>query len=48
MTEMNKAKALELATRIVGYIEKDELADADKKAIHDESIQNFNENVNPG
>ncbi len=48
MTEMNKAKALELATRIVGYIEKDELADADKKAIHDESIENFNENVNPG
>ena len=48
MTEMNKAKALELATRVVGYIEKDELTDADKKAIHDESIQNFNENVNPG
>ncbi|MDO4485432.1 MAG: putrescine aminotransferase [Bacillota bacterium] len=48
MTEMNKAKALELATRVVGYIEKDELTDADKKAIHDESIANFNENVNPG
>lgn len=48
MTEMNKAKALELATRVVDYIEKDTLTDADKKAIHDESIQNFNENVNPG
>ena len=48
MTEMNKAKALELATRVVDYIEKDALTDADKKSIHDESIDNFNENVNPG
>ncbi|MEG0830331.1 MAG: putrescine aminotransferase [Anaerovoracaceae bacterium] len=48
MTEMNKAKALETATRVVGYIEKDALTAADKKAIHDDSIQNFNENVNPG
>ena len=47
MTEMNK-KALELATRVVDYIEKDALTDADKKAIHDESIANFNENYNPG
>ena len=47
MTEMNK-KALELATRVVDYIEKDSLTDADKKAIHDESIANFNENYNPG
>lgn len=48
MTEMNKEKALELASRVVDYIEKDALTDADKKAIHDESIENFNENVNPG
>ncbi len=48
MTETNKAKALELATRVVDYIEKDALTDADKKAIHDESIANFNENYNPG
>ncbi|MDR1495313.1 MAG: putrescine aminotransferase [Clostridiales Family XIII bacterium] len=44
----DKAKALEEARRVVGYIEADDLSDADKKAIHDESIANFNENVNPG
>ena len=48
MTERNEQKALELAKRVVGYIEKDSLTEADKKAIHDESIENFNENVNPG
>ena len=48
MTARNEQKALELAKRVVGYIEKDSLTDADKKAIHDESIENFNENVNPG
>jgi putrescine aminotransferase len=48
MTMTDKTKALEEARRIVGYIEADELSDADKKAIHDESIANFNENVNPG
>ena len=47
MTAKNK-EALELATRVVDYIEKDALTDADKKAIHDESIANFNENYNPG
>jgi putrescine aminotransferase len=44
----DKAKALEEARRVVGYIEADELSSDDKKAIHDESIANFNENVNPG
>jgi len=48
MTEMNKAKALELTTRVCGYIEANSLTEADKKAIHDDSIKNFNENVNPG
>ncbi len=48
MTEMNKAAALELAKRVISYIEKDELTAEDKVAIHDESIENFNENVNPG
>ncbi|MGI6737075.1 MAG: putrescine aminotransferase [Anaerovoracaceae bacterium] len=48
MTARNEKKALEIATRVVDYIEKPELTEADKKAIHDESIQNFNENVNPG
>jgi putrescine aminotransferase len=44
----DKAKALEEARRVVDYIEKDELTAEDKKAIHDDSIENFNENVNPG
>ncbi|MDO4545557.1 MAG: aminotransferase class III-fold pyridoxal phosphate-dependent enzyme, partial [Bacillota bacterium] len=48
MTVRNDQKALEMAKRVVDYIEKDTLTDADKKAIHDESIENFNENVNPG
>ena len=34
MTEMNKAKALELTKRVCGYIEADGLSEADKKAIH--------------
>ncbi|MDR3225314.1 MAG: putrescine aminotransferase [Clostridiales Family XIII bacterium] len=48
MTKTNKKKALEEARRVVGYIEADSLSAKDKKAIHDESIANFNENVNPG
>ena len=48
MTEMNKAKALEVARRVVGYIESESLTEAEKKTIHDDSIKNFNENVNPG
>ena len=35
MTAKNK-EALELATRVVDYIEKDALTDADKKAINRE------------
>ena len=45
---MNKQAALEEARRVVGYIESEELSEADKQAIHDDSIRNFNENVNPG
>ena len=41
-------KALELATRVCEYIEKDELTAEDKKAIHDESIENFSKFYNPG
>jgi putrescine aminotransferase len=48
MTERNEKLALEEAKRVVGYIEAETLSDADKKAIHDDSIVNFNENVNPG
>ena len=45
MTEMNKAKALEEARRVVGYIESESLSEADKTAIHDDSIKNFNEKI---
>ena len=48
MTVRNEKLALEEAKRVVGYIEAETLSDADKKAIHDDSIANFNENVNPG
>ncbi|MDR0885879.1 MAG: putrescine aminotransferase [Clostridiales Family XIII bacterium] len=46
MTDKNKA--LEEARRVVGYIERDALTTEEKKTIHDDSIANFNENVNPG
>jgi len=48
MTAYNKEAALKEAQRVVSYIEKDELTADEKKAIHDDSIKNFNENVNPG
>ncbi|MDR0851239.1 MAG: putrescine aminotransferase [Clostridiales Family XIII bacterium] len=48
MTLANKALALEEARKVVGFIEAESLTDAQKKQIHDESITNFNENVNPG
>ena len=48
MTVRNEKLALEEAKRVVGYIEGDEISEADKKTIQDEAIANFNENVNPG
>jgi len=48
MTTTDKAAALREAQKVVGFIEKDTLSDAEKKQIHDESIENFNVNVNPG
>ena len=48
MTMTDKAAALREAQKVVGFIEADALTDAEKKQIHDESIENFNENVNPG
>ena len=48
MTQTDKALALQEARKIVGFIEAESLTDAEKKQIHDESISNFNENVNPG
>jgi len=48
MTTTDKAAALREAQKVVDFIEKDSLTDAEKKQIHDEAIANFNENVNPG
>ena len=48
MTKTDKALALQEARKIADFILKDSLTDAEKKQIHDESISNFNENVNPG
>ena len=48
MTTTNKEAALKEAQKVVGFIEKDELTETEKKQIHDESIENFNVNVNPG
>jgi putrescine aminotransferase len=45
---MNKELALKEARRVVDYIEKDELSKAEKGSIVQDSIKNFNENVNPG
>ena len=46
--EMNKKAALEEAKKVVEWIEKDALTDADKDQIVKESIENFNNNYNPG
>ena len=48
MTERNMKLALEEAKRVVGMIEADELTEEQKAAIITESIENFNENYNPG
>ena len=43
-----KETALKEATRVLQYILKDELAEDDKNQIVKDSIENFNEHVNPG
>ena len=43
-----KEKALAEATRVLDYILKDELATEDKGQIVEDSIENFNEHINPG
>lgn len=48
MTMTDKSLALQEARKVVGFIEAETLTEAEKKQIHDESIMNFNENVNPG
>jgi len=45
---MSVQNAKDILSKVLGYIEKDALADADKKAIVDDSIHNFNNHVNPG
>ena len=44
----DKVKALEEVKRVLGYIEKPALEMDDKDAIVKDSVQNFNEHVNPG
>ncbi len=43
-----KQAALQEATRVLQYILKDELTEDDKNQIVKDSIENFNEHVNPG
>jgi putrescine aminotransferase len=45
---MNKAEALREATRVLDYITQDNLSEADKDRIVKDSMENFNEHVNPG
>jgi putrescine aminotransferase len=48
MTACNKELALKEVQRVVSYIEKPELTKEEKDRIVADSINNFNENVNPG
>ena len=43
-----KEVALQEAKRILSYIESKELTDEDKERITKDSIENFNNHVNPG
>jgi len=43
-----KAEALQEASRVLNYVMKDELDNAEKDQIVKDSIENFNEHVNPG
>ena len=42
------AEALQEAKRVLGYIERPTLTEDEKKQITRDSIDNFNNNVNPG
>jgi putrescine aminotransferase len=44
----NKEEILEEASRILGYIMEENLTEEDKNRIVEDSIENFNEHVNPG
>jgi putrescine aminotransferase len=45
---LDKREALIEATEVVRLIEKEDLTEDEKRKVHDESIENFNVNVNPG
>ena len=45
---VDKTAALKEATRVLDYITKEALSEADKDRIVQDSIDNFNEHVNPG
>ena len=45
---VEKTAALKEATRVLDYITKEALSEADKDRIVQDSIDNFNEHVNPG
>ncbi|MDR0905342.1 MAG: putrescine aminotransferase [Oscillospiraceae bacterium] len=45
---MSIQKATEILDKILGFIESDKLGEADKKALVDDSIENYNGFVNPG
>lgn len=45
---VEKELVLQEATRVLDYILKDHLSEDDKKQIVEDSIENFNEHVNPG
>ena len=44
----DKQAALQEATRVLGYILKEQLNDEEKDRVISDSVENFNEHVNPG
>jgi len=44
----DRVAVLQEASRILGYILKEELGEEEKDRIIHDSIENFNEHVNPG
>lgn len=48
LVEKNNEAALKEAKKVLDFILRDELTDDQKKTIVNESIENFNRNINPG
>jgi len=44
----SKKEVLNQASRVLDYIMKPELSEEEKKRIIDDSVDNFNQHVNPG